>query len=61
VFDDNRLQDTVADNLAIDDFTTEGEEIFFGTNFGIVTDIQAGPDGNLPGEPGRYDPEISKP
>jgi hypothetical protein len=37
----------VADNLASDDFTTEGDEILFGTNFGIVTDIQTGPDGNL--------------
>jgi glucose/arabinose dehydrogenase len=46
-FDDNRLKDNVADNLAVDDFTTEGAEILFGTNFGIVTDIQTGPDGNL--------------
>ena len=46
-FDDDRLKDNVADNLAIDDFTTEGEEILFGTNFGIVTDINTGPDGNL--------------
>ncbi|HZM94559.1 MAG TPA: PQQ-dependent sugar dehydrogenase [Vicinamibacterales bacterium] len=47
VFNDDRLKDTVADNLANDDFMTEGEEILFGTNFGIVTDIQTGPDGNL--------------
>ena len=47
VFDDDKLKDTVADNLASDDFTTEGDEILFGTNFGIVTDIQTGPDGNL--------------
>jgi len=46
-FDNNRLKDNVADNLAIDDFTTEGEEILFGTNFGIVTDVQTGADGNL--------------
>jgi aldose sugar dehydrogenase len=46
VFDDNRLQDTVADNLAIDDLT-ESESLLFGTNFGIVTDIHTGPDGNL--------------
>ena len=26
---------------------TEGEEILFGRDFGIVTDIQTGPDGNL--------------
>ena len=47
VFDDERLKDTVADNLAGDDFTTEGDEILFGTSFGIVTDIQTGPDGAL--------------
>jgi aldose sugar dehydrogenase len=46
-FDDVRLRDRVADNLALDDFATEGEEILFGTNFGIVTDIQNGPDGAL--------------
>lgn len=46
-FDDPRLQDTVADNTGRDDFVTEGEEILFGTNFGIVTDIQTGPDGSL--------------
>ena len=55
-FEDERLKDTVADNTALDDFTTEGEEILFGTNFGIVTDIQTGPDrapylvGPVPGE-----------
>jgi hypothetical protein len=32
---------------ALDDFVTEGDEILFGTNFGIVTDIQTGPDGAL--------------
>jgi hypothetical protein len=37
----------VSDNLALDDFETEGEWILFGTNFGIVTDIQTGPDGAL--------------
>jgi hypothetical protein len=47
VFDDPRLRDRVADNTRADDFETEGEEILFGTNFGIVTDIQTGPDGNL--------------
>jgi glucose/arabinose dehydrogenase len=46
-FDDPLLQDKVADNLALDDFETEGESILFGTNFGIVTDIQTGPDGAL--------------
>jgi len=38
---------TVADSTALDDFVTEGDEILFGTNFGIVTDIQTGPDGAL--------------
>lgn len=46
VFSDPRLQDKVADNFATDD-PTESEEILFGTNFGIVTDIQTGPDGAL--------------
>jgi glucose/arabinose dehydrogenase len=46
-FDDDDLKDNVADNLANDDFTTEGEEILFGTDFGVVTDIQTGPDGTL--------------
>lgn len=46
-FDDERLKDRVADNLALDDFATEGEEILFGMNFGIVTDIQTGPDGAI--------------
>jgi glucose/arabinose dehydrogenase len=46
-FDGDGLKDTVADNLATDDFMTEGEEILFGTNFGVVTDIQTGPDGML--------------
>jgi len=46
-FDDERLKDKVADNLVPDDFTTEGEEILFGTNFGIVTHVETGPDGAL--------------
>jgi glucose/arabinose dehydrogenase len=46
VFQDERLRDKVADNTATDD-QTEGEEILWGLNFGIVTDIQAGPDGAL--------------
>ena len=37
----------MADNQFLDDFATEGEEIRFGSNFGIVTDIQTGPDGAL--------------
>ena len=36
------LKDRVADNLASDDWVTEGEEILFGRDFGIVTDIQTG-------------------
>lgn len=47
VFDDPLLKDKVADNTGRDDFRTEGEEILFGTNFGVVTDIQTGPDGWL--------------
>ena len=47
IFNDPRLKDLVADNLALDDFTTEGEEILFGSNFGIVTHIQTGSDGAL--------------
>lgn len=47
MFDDERLKDKVADNLVLDDFTTEGDEILFGTNFGIVTHIETGPDGAL--------------
>ena len=44
--DDPRLQDRVADNL--DKFEiTESESLLFGTNFGIGTDIQTGPNGNL--------------
>jgi glucose/arabinose dehydrogenase len=47
VFDDPRLQDRVADNTGRDDWQTEGEEILFGTGFGIVTDIHTGADGAL--------------
>lgn len=46
-FNDKRLKDTVADNTGRDDFMTEGEEILFGRNFGVITDIQTGPDGAL--------------
>ncbi|HEV2904171.1 MAG TPA: CHRD domain-containing protein, partial [Pyrinomonadaceae bacterium] len=45
-FDDSRLQDKVADNLDKFD-VTESESILIGKNFGIATDIQTGPDGNL--------------
>jgi len=43
---DRRLRDKVADNLAKFDIT-ESENIVFGTGFGIGTDIQTGPNGNL--------------
>ena len=46
-FDDPALQDKVADNLALDDFETEGGEILFGTGFGVVTHIETGADGAL--------------
>jgi glucose/arabinose dehydrogenase len=46
-FDDERLKDKVADNLVLDDFTTEGEQILFGRAFGIVTHIETGPEGAL--------------
>lgn len=44
--DDPRLEDRVADNLHKFDIT-ESESLLFGTNFGVVTDIQTGPNGNL--------------
>ncbi|HEY2942365.1 MAG TPA: PQQ-dependent sugar dehydrogenase [Vicinamibacteria bacterium] len=44
--DDPRLADRVADNNAKFDIT-ESESLLFGRNFGIGTDIQTGPDGNL--------------
>jgi glucose/arabinose dehydrogenase len=44
--DDPRLQDRVADNNAKFDIT-ESESLLFGRNFGIGTDIQTGPNGNL--------------
>jgi len=44
--DDPRLEDRVADNLAKHDIT-ESESLLIGRNFGVVTDIQTGPDGNL--------------
>jgi aldose sugar dehydrogenase len=47
VFSNPLLQDKVADNLAPDDFVTEGEELLFGRNFGIVTHIETGADGAL--------------
>lgn len=47
LFNDPALQDKVADNTGRDDWQTEGSEILWGTDFGIVTDIQTGPDGLL--------------
>jgi hypothetical protein len=46
VFTDPRLADGVADNRADGDIQ-ESESLLFGTNFGIVTDIQTAPNGNL--------------
>jgi uncharacterized repeat protein (TIGR01451 family) len=43
---DPRLADTVADNLDKFDIT-ESESLLIGKNFGVTTDIQTGPDGNL--------------
>ena len=54
--DDPRLQDRVADNLAKPSATdpaanaqsiVESESLLFGRNFGVVTDIKTGPNGNL--------------
>jgi glucose/arabinose dehydrogenase len=44
--DDPRLEDRVADNVTFHDIT-ESESLRFGTGFGIVTDIETGPNGNL--------------
>ena len=44
--DDPRLEDRVADNLAKHEIT-ESESLLFGRNFGISTDIETGPNGNL--------------
>jgi glucose/arabinose dehydrogenase len=44
--DDPRLEDRVADSLDFHDIT-ESESLLFGTGFGIVTEIQTGPNGNL--------------
>jgi hypothetical protein len=43
---DPRLEDGVADNICKFDIT-ESESLLFGRNFGIGTDIQTGPNGNL--------------
>jgi glucose/arabinose dehydrogenase len=44
--DDPRLEDRVADNLTFHDMT-ESESLLVGTGFGVVTDIETGPDGHL--------------
>lgn len=44
--DDPRLEDRVADNTAKHE-GTESESLLFGTDFGVGTDIQTGPNGNL--------------
>jgi aldose sugar dehydrogenase len=43
---DPRLDDRVADNLAKNDIT-ESESLLFGTDFGVSTDVETGPNGNL--------------
>jgi glucose/arabinose dehydrogenase len=44
--DDPRLRDRVADNLHKWEIT-ESETLLFGRNFGVGTDVQTGPNGNL--------------
>ena len=44
--DDPRLADRVADNLAKHDIT-ESETLLIGRDFGVATDIETGPNGNL--------------
>jgi aldose sugar dehydrogenase len=44
--DDPRLEDRVADNLAKHEIT-ESESLLIGRNFGVVTDIETGPNGNV--------------
>jgi hypothetical protein len=44
--DDPRLEDRVADNVAKNDIT-ESESLLFGTDFGVGTDVETGPNGNL--------------
>jgi glucose/arabinose dehydrogenase len=43
---DPRLEDRVADNTAKHDIT-ESESLLFGTDFGVGTDVETGPNGNL--------------
>jgi glucose/arabinose dehydrogenase len=44
--DDPRLEDRVADNLCKFDLT-ESESLLIGRNFGTVTDLRTGPNGNM--------------
>jgi hypothetical protein len=44
--DDPNLEDRVADNLAKFDIT-ESESFLIGSQFGVSTDIETGPNGNL--------------
>jgi glucose/arabinose dehydrogenase len=44
--DDPRLEDRVADNTAKNDLT-ESESLLIGRDFGVTTDIETGPNGNL--------------
>ena len=44
--DDPRLDDRVADNVHKWDIT-ESESLLFGRSFGVATDVQTGPNGNL--------------
>jgi aldose sugar dehydrogenase len=44
--DDPRLEDRVADNNAKNDIT-ESESLRFGSGFGVGTDVETGPNGNL--------------
>ena len=44
--DDPRLTDRVADNLAKHEIT-ESESLLIGRDFGVTTDIETGPNGNL--------------
>ena len=44
--DDPRLEDRVADNLDKFDIT-ESESLLIGREFGVLTDLETGPNGNL--------------
>jgi glucose/arabinose dehydrogenase len=44
--DDPRLEDRVADNATFHDLT-ESESLLIGEKFGVLTDIETGPNGNL--------------